>query len=247
MGSIYNYKNKSVWAVLSPHWFAFCQTFIVLPLWFLQALAPVAPVILVGTHLDVCEDDLVQECALKIQEVLSQPLFPNIRERHMLCACEESDSISRLRKAIAREASSFKVTFLLNKVGKGTGWKGKLCIFPECRGPLNIFWYVIFTCKSLAPSVQIQGKLVMGQLVPDCYVELERKLLQEWSRLPVEFPVLRHQRLLQLIEESQLLLEEGELAHAVRFLSETGERVFWFCLSVSCIIIVSYIVSCCPV
>ncbi|XP_060770914.1 leucine-rich repeat serine/threonine-protein kinase 2 isoform X4 [Neoarius graeffei] len=142
----------------------------------IKALAPVAPVILVGTHLDVCEDDLVQECALKIQEVLSQPLFPNIRERHMLCACEESDSISRLRKAIAREASSFK----------------------------------------------IQGKLVMGQLVPDCYVELERKLLQERSRLPVEFPVLRHQRLLQLIEESQLLLEEGELAHAVRFLSETG-------------------------
>lgn len=78
--------------------------------------------ILVGTHLDVCEDDLVQECALKIQEeVLSQPLFPNIRERHMLCACEESDSISRLRKAIAREASSFKVTFLLNEVGKETG------------------------------------------------------------------------------------------------------------------------------
>ncbi|XP_058264093.1 leucine-rich repeat serine/threonine-protein kinase 2 isoform X3 [Hemibagrus wyckioides] len=143
----------------------------------IKALAPVAPVILVGTHLDVCDDDLVQECVFKIQEeVLSQPLFPTIRERHMLCACEESDSISRLRKAIAREAGSFK----------------------------------------------IQGQPVMGQLVPDCYVELERRLVQERSRVPVEFPVLRHQRLLQLIEESQLLLEEGELAHAVRFLSETG-------------------------
>ncbi|KAK3558164.1 hypothetical protein QTP86_011860 [Hemibagrus guttatus] len=146
-------------------------------LFYIKALAPAAPVILVGTHLDVCDDDLVQECARKIQEeVLSQPLFPTIRERHMLCACEESDSISRLRKAIAREARSFK----------------------------------------------IQGQPVMGQLVPDCYVELERRLVQERSRVPVEFPVLRQQHLLQLIEESQLLLEEGELAHAVRFLSETG-------------------------
>ncbi|KAB5565628.1 hypothetical protein PHYPO_G00243780 [Pangasianodon hypophthalmus] len=143
----------------------------------IKALAPVSSVILVGTHLDVCEDGLVQECALKIQEeVLSQPLFPTIRERHMLCAREESDSINRLRKAIAREASSFK----------------------------------------------IQGQPVMGQLVPDCYVELERRILKERRRVSDEFPVLRHQRLLQLVEESQLLLEEGELAHAVRFLSETG-------------------------
>lgn len=74
--------------------------------------------ILIGTHLDLCEDGLVQECAHKIQEeVLSQTLFPTIRERHMLCAYEESDSISRLRKAIIREANGFKVTFLLNKVG----------------------------------------------------------------------------------------------------------------------------------
>ncbi|KAM9496194.1 leucine-rich repeat serine/threonine-protein kinase 2 isoform 1-T1 [Clarias gariepinus] len=143
----------------------------------IKAHAPVSPVILIGTHLDLCEDGLVQECAHKIQEeVLSQPLFPTIRERHMLCAYEESDSISRLRKAIIREANGFK----------------------------------------------IQGQPVMGQLVPDCYVELEQRILQERCRVPVEFPVLRHQCLLQLIEESQLLLEEGELAHAVRFLSETG-------------------------
>ncbi|XP_046715187.1 leucine-rich repeat serine/threonine-protein kinase 2 isoform X3 [Silurus meridionalis] len=143
----------------------------------IKELAPVAPVIIVGTHLDICENGQVQECAFKIQEeILSQPLFLNIRERYMLCACEESDSIIRLRKAIAREASSFK----------------------------------------------IQGQPVMGQLVPDCYVELEKRILKERNHVPVEFPVLRHQRLLQLIKESQLLLEEGELAHAVRFLSETG-------------------------
>lgn len=101
------------------HWFSFCNTVIIFPIWIPKALAPVSPVILVGTHLDVCEDDLVQECALKIQEeVMSQPLFPTIRESHMLCACEESDSISRLRKAIAREASSFKVTFLLKEAAE---------------------------------------------------------------------------------------------------------------------------------
>lgn len=86
----------------------------------------------------MCEDSLVQECARKIQEeVLSQALFPTIRERHMLCACEESESISRLRKAIAREASSFKVTFLFNEVEKAE--KTNDYIFPEHRGPLNIF------------------------------------------------------------------------------------------------------------
>ncbi|XP_037398335.1 leucine-rich repeat serine/threonine-protein kinase 2 isoform X5 [Pygocentrus nattereri] len=143
----------------------------------IKALAPVSPVILVATHLDACEDRLVQECVRKLREdVLPHLGFPAIKENHLLCACEESDSISKLRKAITREASSFK----------------------------------------------IQGQPVMGQLVPDCYVELEQRVLRERSRVPAEFPVLRHRHLLQLIQESPLQLEEGELPHAIRFLSDTG-------------------------
>lgn len=68
--------------------------------------------ILVGTHADVCEERHLQECVLKLrEELLSQPGFPVIKDSHMLCACEESESISRLRKAIYRELIEFKVIY----------------------------------------------------------------------------------------------------------------------------------------
>lgn len=72
---------------------------------------------------------------------------------------------------------------------------------------------------------------MVGQLIPDCYVELEKIILSERKAVPTEFPVINRKHLLQLVKEHQLQLDENELPHAVHFLNESGlyaRSGFWF-------------------
>ncbi|XP_025257791.1 leucine-rich repeat serine/threonine-protein kinase 2 isoform X2 [Theropithecus gelada] len=71
-------------------------------------------------------------------------------------------------------------------------------------------------------NFKIRDQPVVGQLIPDCYVELEKIILSERKNVPIEFPVIDQKRLLQLVRENQLQLDENELPHAVHFLNESG-------------------------
>ncbi|XP_064140454.1 leucine-rich repeat serine/threonine-protein kinase 2 isoform X5 [Loxodonta africana] len=71
-------------------------------------------------------------------------------------------------------------------------------------------------------NFKIRDQPVVGQLIPDCYVELEKIILSERKNVPIEFPVIDRKRLLQLVKENQLQLDENELPHAVHFLNESG-------------------------
>ncbi|KFV14589.1 Leucine-rich repeat serine/threonine-protein kinase 2, partial [Tauraco erythrolophus] len=69
---------------------------------------------------------------------------------------------------------------------------------------------------------KIRDQPVVGQLIPDSYLELEKRILLERKNVPVEFPVIDQKRLLELVQESQLQLDENELPHAIHFLNESG-------------------------
>ncbi|XP_013361405.1 PREDICTED: leucine-rich repeat serine/threonine-protein kinase 2 [Chinchilla lanigera] len=71
-------------------------------------------------------------------------------------------------------------------------------------------------------NFKIRDQPVVGQLIPDCYVQLEKIILAERKNVPIEFPVIDRKRLLQLVKENQLQLDENELPHAVHFLNESG-------------------------
>ncbi|KAM8978540.1 leucine-rich repeat serine/threonine-protein kinase 2 isoform X1 [Sarcophilus harrisii] len=71
-------------------------------------------------------------------------------------------------------------------------------------------------------NFKIRDQPVVGQLIPDCYLELEKKILLERKNVPTEFPVISQKRLVQLVKENHLQLDENELPHAIHFLNESG-------------------------
>lgn len=79
----------------------------------------------------------------------------------------------------------------------------------------------MFLC--LVKIVQIRDQPVIGQLIPDSYLELEKKILEGRSNVPAEFPVIDQKQLLDLVQENKLQLDENELPHAIHFLNESGK------------------------
>lgn len=84
--------------------------------------------------------------------------------------------------------------------------------------------------RSLFLILQIRDQPVVGQLIPDSYLELEKRILLERKNVPVEFPVIDQKRLLELVQESQLQLDENELPHAIHFLNESGKIFSSMCV-----------------
>ncbi|XP_043569546.1 leucine-rich repeat serine/threonine-protein kinase 2 [Chiloscyllium plagiosum] len=71
-------------------------------------------------------------------------------------------------------------------------------------------------------SFKIRDQPVIGQLIPHSYMELEKRIIQERKNVLSEFPVIHQQRLLEIVQENHLQLDENELPHAVHFLNESG-------------------------
>ncbi|XP_072327748.1 leucine-rich repeat serine/threonine-protein kinase 2 isoform X1 [Scyliorhinus torazame] len=71
-------------------------------------------------------------------------------------------------------------------------------------------------------TFKIRDQPVMGQLIPHSYMELEKRIIQERKTVRTAFPVIHQQRLLEIVQEHNLQLDENELSHAVHFLNESG-------------------------
>ncbi|XP_075064928.1 leucine-rich repeat serine/threonine-protein kinase 2 isoform X2 [Mixophyes fleayi] len=143
----------------------------------IKARASSSPVILIGTHLDVSDEQQRKACLNKIKlELYNQRELPCVQDHHFVDATQESDALARLRKSVIKECLNFK----------------------------------------------IRDQPVLGQLIPDSYLELSKKILIERKNAPVEFPVISHKRMLEIVTENQLHLDEHELPYAVHFLNESG-------------------------
>ncbi|XP_019623007.1 PREDICTED: leucine-rich repeat serine/threonine-protein kinase 2-like [Branchiostoma belcheri] len=102
--------------------------------------------------------------------------------------------------------------------------------FPEIKG------YAEVSCIKESPAMEdlrkqiinvidnfkVKGQPVMGQMIPHSYMQLEDLVTEEAQSLRAGLPVIRHSRLLELVKEANLQLDEEELSQAVRFLHESG-------------------------
>ncbi|XP_076447984.1 leucine-rich repeat serine/threonine-protein kinase 2-like [Babylonia areolata] len=76
---------------------------------------------------------------------------------------------------------------------------------------------------TIVEEYTVRKQPVMGLKVPASYVRLGEVLCEEARRMETGFPVIRHSRLLQIVHNQNLDLdEEDELKQAVRFLHESG-------------------------
>ncbi|CAJ0952394.1 unnamed protein product [Ranitomeya imitator] len=134
-------------------------------------------------------------------ELFNQRELPCVQDYHFVNATEESDAIAKLRKSVIKECLNFKfISGLFPCIGTSLDYEQ----LPNTNSIHEIK-------RNLSGTKQF-----LGQLIPDSYLELEKRILIEKQNAPVEFPVARYHT------ENQLDLDEHELQHAVHFLNESG-------------------------
>ncbi|XP_070559117.1 leucine-rich repeat serine/threonine-protein kinase 2-like isoform X2 [Ptychodera flava] len=71
---------------------------------------------------------------------------------------------------------------------------------------------------------KVKGQPIMGQMIPHSYVKLEELICEEARNLQLrsQAPIVIHRKLLKLVKDADLQLDEDELSHAIRFLHECG-------------------------